>query len=103
MTPVLGAAIRPPHRASENRYRSEGHAVGERRPSDRHCSPKASVSAAHANNESYCCLPGPTPKQDGSFTIYTGPGDVLCKVHSVAEVLEFANKLKHAVEVADLN
>ena len=43
------------------------------------------------------------PSQDGSFTIYTGPGDVRCKVKSVAEVLEFAEKLKKAVEQADLN
>ena len=44
-----------------------------------------------------------TPHQDGSFTIYTGPGDVHCKVQSAAEVLEFADKLKQAVEQADLN
>ena len=44
-----------------------------------------------------------TPNQDGSFTIYAGPGDVLCKVKSVAEVLDFAEELKKAVEVADLN
>ena len=43
------------------------------------------------------------PNQDGSFTIYSGPGDVRCEVESVAEVLEFAEKLKKAVEVADLN
>ena len=44
-----------------------------------------------------------SPNQDGSFTIYTGPGDVLCKVKSVAEVFEFADELKQAVEQADLN
>lgn len=43
------------------------------------------------------------PNQDGSFDIYSGPGAVYCKVKSVAEVLEFADKLKKAVEVADLN
>ena len=43
------------------------------------------------------------PNQDGSFTIHTGPGDVRCKVKSVAEVLEFADELKKAVEQADLN
>lgn len=43
------------------------------------------------------------PNQDGSFDIYSGPGGVRCKVKSVAEVLEFADKLKQAVEVADLN
>ena len=41
--------------------------------------------------------------QDGSFDIYSGPGDVHCKVKSVAEVLEFADKLKQAVEQVDLN
>ena len=43
------------------------------------------------------------PNQDGGFDIYSGPGNVHCKVKSVAEVLEFADKLKQAVEVADLN
>ena len=43
------------------------------------------------------------PNQDGSFDIYSGPGAVYCKVKSVAEVLEFADKLKKAVEVSDLN
>ena len=43
------------------------------------------------------------PNQDGSFTILSGPGGVRCKVESVTEVLEFADKLKQAVEVADLN
>jgi len=43
------------------------------------------------------------PNQDGSFTIYSGPGGVHCKVQSVAEVLEFAEKLEKAVEQADLN
>ena len=40
--------------------------------------------------------------QDGSFIIYTGPFDVHCKAKSVAEVFEFAEKLKKAVEEADL-
>ena len=43
------------------------------------------------------------PNQDGSFTVYSNPGDVRCKVKSVAEVFEFADKLKKAVEQADLN
>ena len=40
--------------------------------------------------------------QDGSFNISTGPFNVGCKVKSVAEVIEFADKLKKAVEEADL-
>ncbi len=43
------------------------------------------------------------PDQDGSFDVYTSPGDGHCKLQSVAEVLEFADKLKTAVEQADLN
>ncbi len=43
------------------------------------------------------------PNQDGSFDIYSGLGDLHCKVKSAAEVLEFADKLKKAVEAADLN
>ena len=40
--------------------------------------------------------------QDGTFNIFTGPSDVRCKVKSIAEVVEFAEKLKKAVEEADL-
>ena len=43
------------------------------------------------------------PDQDGSFDVYTSPGNGHCKLQSVAEVIEFAEKLKKAVEVADLN
>lgn len=43
------------------------------------------------------------PNQDGSFDVYTGPGDMHGRVESVAEVLEFADKLKQAIEQADLN
>lgn len=43
------------------------------------------------------------PNQDGSFDVYTIPGDVHGKVESVAEVFEFADKLEQAVEQADLN
>ena len=43
------------------------------------------------------------PDPDGGFDVYTSPGDGHCKVESVAEVLEFADKLEKAVEQADLN
>lgn len=42
-----------------------------------------------------------TAEQDGSFNIFTGPSGA-CRVKSVDEVLEFAEKLEKAVEEADL-